>query len=143
MGLNQLTWEAMGQADLASVRLLHVPIIWKAHKKEQTAAAVAHHMYARLQCCLSACRVIIQQAAACPHTTVLPPVCVVFLVSILNGTCLSLQVKAYLADPSAFASAAPAAAEAAPAAETKAAEKEEEKEEEEEEDDDMGFSLFD
>ncbi|KAK9868526.1 hypothetical protein WJX84_006537 [Apatococcus fuscideae] len=56
---------------------------------------------------------------------------------------LAEKVKAYLADPSAFASAAPAAAEAAPAAETKAAEKEEEKEEEEEEDDDMGFSLFD
>merc|ERR1712134_35882 len=43
-------------------------------------------------------------------------------------------VKAFLADPSAFAAvAAPAAAAAAPAA----------KEESEEEDDDMGFGLFD
>lgn len=53
----------------------------------------------------------------------------------------SQQVKAYLADPSAFAAvAAPAAAAetaAAPAA------KEEAKEESEESDDDMGFGLFD
>lgn len=52
-----------------------------------------------------------------------------------------LQVKAFLADPSAFAAvAAPAAAvetAAAPAA------KEEVKEESEESDDDMGFGLFD
>jgi large subunit ribosomal protein LP0 len=47
--------------------------------------------------------------------------------------------KDYLADPSAFASAAPAASSAA-AAEP---EPEPEPEEEEEEDDDMGFSLFD
>lgn len=50
------------------------------------------------------------------------------------------QVKAYLADPSAFAAAAPVAAAdtaAAPAA------KEEVKEESEESDDDMGFGLFD
>merc|ERR1712088_918511 len=48
------------------------------------------------------------------------------------------SMKAYLADPSAFAVAAPAAAEEAPAA------KEEVKEESEEEsDDDMGFGLFD
>ena len=52
-----------------------------------------------------------------------------------------MQVKAYLADPSAFASAAPAETSDAPAAEEK---KEEKKEEEEEEsDEDMGFSLFD
>ncbi|KAF9940636.1 ribosomal protein P0 (A0) (L10E) [Modicella reniformis] len=50
----------------------------------------------------------------------------------------SEKIKAYLADPSAFAVAAPAASAAAPAA--KAAEKEEEKEESEE---DMGFGLFD
>jgi large subunit ribosomal protein LP0 len=54
---------------------------------------------------------------------------------------LAEKVKAFLADPSAFAVAAPAAAEAAPAAEaTKEAAKEES---EEEEDEDMGFSLFD
>merc|ERR1712135_155113 len=48
------------------------------------------------------------------------------------------SMKAYLADPSAFAVAAPAAAEETPAA------KEEVKEESEEEsDDDMGFGLFD
>jgi len=54
----------------------------------------------------------------------------------------SEKVKEYLANPEAFASAAPAATEAAPAAaaETKAEEKEEEKEES---DDDMGFGLFD
>jgi len=52
---------------------------------------------------------------------------------------LAEKVKEYLADPSAFASAAPAASE------EKAEAKEEAKqeEEEEEEDDDMGFSLFD
>jgi len=51
------------------------------------------------------------------------------------------MVKAYLADPSAFASAAPAAAaaDAAPAAAAAAAPAEES----EEEDDDMGFGLFD
>lgn len=54
----------------------------------------------------------------------------------------SLQAKAYLADPSAFAAAAPVATEAA--AEAAPAAKEEEKEEEKEEsDDDMGFGLFD
>ena len=55
---------------------------------------------------------------------------------------LSLQVKAYLADPSAFASAAPAAGggDSAPAEEKKEEKKEEE---EEESDEDMGFSLFD
>lgn len=55
--------------------------------------------------------------------------------------CLSPQVKAFLADPSAFAVAAPAAAAetaAAPAAKEEAA-----KEESEESDDDMGFGLFD
>jgi len=56
---------------------------------------------------------------------------------------LAEKVKAYLADPSAFASAAPAAGggDSAPAEEKK----EEKKEEEEEEgsDEDMGFSLFD
>jgi len=50
------------------------------------------------------------------------------------------QVKAYLADPTAFASAAPAATEETPAAEQAA---EAEPEEEEESDDDMGFGLFD
>jgi len=49
------------------------------------------------------------------------------------------QMKAYLADPSAFASAAPVAAEEAP----EAMEVEAEPEEEEESDDDMGFGLFD
>jgi ribosomal protein L12E/L44/L45/RPP1/RPP2 len=59
------------------------------------------------------------------------------------------QVKAFLADPSAFAvEAAPEAAAGGgggggdAAEETKAEAKEEEKEEEEE-DEDMGFSLFD
>jgi len=54
----------------------------------------------------------------------------------------SEKVKEYLANPEAFASAAPVATEAAPAAaaETKKEEKEEEKEES---DDDMGFGLFD
>lgn len=50
------------------------------------------------------------------------------------------KMKEYLADPSKFASAAPAAAAAAPAAAAPAAKKEEEKEES---DDDMGFGLFD
>ena len=51
-------------------------------------------------------------------------------------------VKAFLADPSAFAAvAAPAAAAAAPAAAAAAAPAA--KEESEEEDDDMGFGLFD
>ncbi|KAM9813941.1 large ribosomal subunit protein uL10 [Neosynchiropus ocellatus] len=54
---------------------------------------------------------------------------------------LADKVKAFLADPTAFAVAAPVAAaeSAAPAA----AAKEEAKEESEESDDDMGFSLFD
>lgn len=51
------------------------------------------------------------------------------------------QVKAYLADPSAFAAAAPVAAAETSAA--PAAAKEEAKEESEESDDDMGFGLFD
>jgi len=50
------------------------------------------------------------------------------------------KVKEYLANPEAFASAAPVA-EAAPAAE--AAKVEEKEEEKEESDDDMGFGLFD
>jgi large subunit ribosomal protein LP0 len=51
---------------------------------------------------------------------------------------LADKVKAYLADPSAFAvAAAPAAGGAAPAAAAKAPEPESEEEE------DMGFSLFD
>ncbi|XP_034022952.1 60S acidic ribosomal protein P0 [Thalassophryne amazonica] len=55
---------------------------------------------------------------------------------------LADKVKAYLADPSAFASvAAPAAA--AETAAAPAATKEEVKEESEESDDDMGFGLFD
>jgi len=55
---------------------------------------------------------------------------------------LADKVKAYLADPSAFAAvAAPAAAAATAAA--PAAAKEEVKEESEESDDDMGFGLFD
>ena len=51
------------------------------------------------------------------------------------------QLKAYLEDPSAFVSAAPAAA----AGEAEAPKEEEKKQEEEEEesDDDMGFGLFD
>ena len=54
----------------------------------------------------------------------------------------SSQVKAFLADPSAFAAvAAPAAA--AETAAAPAAAKEEAKEESEESDDDMGFGLFD
>lgn len=55
---------------------------------------------------------------------------------------VNLQVKAYLADPTAFAVAAPAAAteqkSAAPAAKEEAP-----KEESEESDEDMGFGLFD
>ena len=50
-----------------------------------------------------------------------------------------LQVKDYLADPSKFASAAPAAA----AGGAPAAKKEEPKKEEPSEEEDMGFSLFD
>merc|ERR1712136_88066 len=49
------------------------------------------------------------------------------------------SMKAYLADPSAFAVAAPAAA----AEETPAAKEEVKEESEEESDDDMGFGLFD
>merc|ERR1719242_1816911 len=74
--------------------------------------------------------------------------------SIANGfkNCLAIAVetdytfkqaemtKAYLADPSAFASAAPAASSAAAAAPKEEAKKEES---EEESDDDMGFGLFD
>ena len=58
---------------------------------------------------------------------------------------LCSKVKAYLADPSAFAAvAAPAAAAAAaPAAAAAAPAKEVAKEESEESDDDMGFGLFD
>lgn len=52
----------------------------------------------------------------------------------------SEKVKEYLANPDAFAVAAPAASEAAPAA---AAVEEKEPEKEEESDDDMGFGLFD
>ncbi|XP_073323943.1 large ribosomal subunit protein uL10 isoform X2 [Pagrus major] len=54
---------------------------------------------------------------------------------------LADKVKAFLADPSAFAVAAPAAA--AETAAAPAAAKEEAKEESEESDDDMGFGLFD
>lgn len=52
------------------------------------------------------------------------------------------KVKAYLADPSAFAVAAPVA-EAAPAADGAAASAAPVQEEEEEEEEDMGFDLFD
>uniref|UniRef100_A0A2K5M039 Large ribosomal subunit protein uL10 n=1 Tax=Cercocebus atys TaxID=9531 RepID=A0A2K5M039_CERAT len=57
----------------------------------------------------------------------------------------SLQVKAFLADPSAFVAAAPVAAAttAAPAAAAAAPAKVEAKEESEESDEDMGFGLFD
>lgn len=51
---------------------------------------------------------------------------------------LADKVKAYLADPSAFASAPAAGGSAAPAAAAAAP-----VEEEEEEEEDMGFSLFD
>ena len=62
------------------------------------------------------------------------------LVHLSKLTPNSFQIKAYLADPSAFAvAAAPAEAEAA-AEETK---EEVQEESEEESDDDMGFSLFD
>lgn len=56
-----------------------------------------------------------------------------------------LQVKAFLADPSAFVAAIPVVAEAAaPAAAAAAAPaKEAVKEESEESDEDMGFGLFD
>ncbi|XP_046907497.1 60S acidic ribosomal protein P0 [Hypomesus transpacificus] len=54
---------------------------------------------------------------------------------------LADKVKAFLADPSAFAVAAPVAA--AEVAAAPAAAKEEAKEESEESDDDMGFGLFD
>ncbi|KAI9229722.1 MAG: 60S acidic ribosomal protein P0 [Piptocephalis tieghemiana] len=50
----------------------------------------------------------------------------------------SEKIKAYLADPSAFAAAAPAAESSAPAAAAEAA-----PEAEESEDEDMGFGLFD
>lgn len=53
------------------------------------------------------------------------------------------QAKAYLADPSAFAAAAPAATEAVAEEAPAAAKEEEKKEEAEESDDDMGFGLFD
>lgn len=58
-------------------------------------------------------------------------------------TYFALQVKAFLADPSAFVAAAPVAATptAAPAAAAPA--KVEAKEESEESDEDMGFGLFD
>lgn len=59
-----------------------------------------------------------------------------------NVTFLSSQVKAFLADPSAFAAVAAPAAAAAETAAAPAA-KEEVKEESEESDDDMGFGLFD
>ncbi|KAF9496806.1 60S acidic ribosomal protein P0 [Pleurotus eryngii] len=52
----------------------------------------------------------------------------------------SEKIKEYLANPEAFAAAAPVATEAAPAEVAKEEEKEEEKEES---DDDMGFGLFD
>ena len=52
---------------------------------------------------------------------------------------LAEKVKAYLADPSAFATAAPAAT----GGDAPAAEAAKEESEEEESDDDMGFSLFD
>ncbi|KAF7424387.1 ribosomal protein P0 (A0) (L10E) [Pleurotus ostreatus] len=52
----------------------------------------------------------------------------------------SEKIKEYLANPEAFAAAAPVATEAAPAEAAKEEEKEEEKEES---DDDMGFGLFD
>ncbi|KAF6082815.1 ribosomal protein lateral stalk subunit P0 [Phyllostomus discolor] len=58
---------------------------------------------------------------------------------------LAEKVKAFLADPSAFAAAAPVAAAttAAPAAAAAAPAKVEAKEESEESDEDMGFGLFD
>lgn len=61
-----------------------------------------------------------------------------------HSSAVYFQVKAYLADPSAFASAAPEAGAGGDSS-APAAEKEAEKpaEEEEESDEDMGFSLFD
>jgi len=56
---------------------------------------------------------------------------------------LADKVKAFLADPSAFAAVAAPAAAAETAAAPAAAKKEEVKEESEESDDDMGFGLFD
>jgi len=53
------------------------------------------------------------------------------------------KAKEYLANPDAFAAAAPAAAEAAPAAAAEEAKEEAKAEEKEESDDDMGFGLFD
>lgn len=53
------------------------------------------------------------------------------------------QLKAYLADPSAFVSAAPVAASDDNATEEAKTEEKKEEEEEEESDDDMGFGLFD
>jgi large subunit ribosomal protein LP0 len=55
----------------------------------------------------------------------------------------SKQFKEYLADPSKFASAAPAASAAAPAAAAAKKEEEKPKEKSEESDADMGFGLFD
>jgi len=54
----------------------------------------------------------------------------------------SEKVKEYLANPDAFAAAAPVATEAAPAA-AAGTKKEDKEEEKEESDDDMGFGLFD
>jgi len=54
------------------------------------------------------------------------------------------ELKDRIANPDAYASAAPAAAAASSSeAAPEAAKEEEKKEEEEEEDDDMGFGLFD
>ena len=53
------------------------------------------------------------------------------------------QLKAFLENPEAFASLAPAASEAAAAPAEEAKEEKKEEEEEEESDDDMGFGLFD
>jgi large subunit ribosomal protein LP0 len=52
------------------------------------------------------------------------------------------QIKEYLANPEAFAAAAPAASDA-PAAAAEAAPEAAQEEEKEESDDDMGFGLFD
>lgn len=54
-----------------------------------------------------------------------------------------LQVKAFLADPSAFVAAAPVVVETAAPAAAAAPAKEAPKEESEESDEDMGFGLFD
>ncbi|MCM8651740.1 hypothetical protein MZO44_16805, partial [Lactiplantibacillus sp. E932] len=56
---------------------------------------------------------------------------------------LAEKVKAYLADPTAFAVAAPAASAAVEKSAAPAAKEEAPKEESEESDDDMGFGLFD